>query len=87
MDDLYIDKDIPVVENQKCEEDNAPQYVKDIFEWLEVLVTAMISVVIIFSFLFRIATIDGESMENTLIHGQKIIITNLFYEPDRKSVV
>lgn len=87
MDDLYIDKDIPVAENQKCEEDNAPQYVKDIFEWLEVLVTAMISVVIIFSFLFRIATIDGESMENTLIHGQKIIITNLFYEPKVGDIV
>ena len=87
MDDLYIDKDIPVAENQKCEEDNAPQYVKDIFEWLEVLVTAMISVVIIFSFLFRIATIDGESMENTLLEGQKVIITNLFYEPKVGDIV
>ena len=65
----------------------APEYVKDIFEWLEVLVTAMISVVIIFSFLFRIASIDGDSMENTLIHGQKIIITNLFYTPEVGDIV
>ena len=87
MDDLYIDKDFSVVENQKREKDNTPQYVKDIFEWLEVLVTAMISVVIIFSFLFRIATIDGESMENTLLEGQKVIITNLFYEPKVGDIV
>ncbi len=80
MEDSFVGFEVPDNKNQETN-DNNPQYVKDIFEWLEVLVTAMISVVIIFSFLFRIATIDGDSMENTLIEGQKVIITNLFYEP------
>ena len=80
MEDSFVGFEVPDNKNEETN-DNNPQYVKDIFEWLEVLVTAMISVVIIFSFLFRIATIDGDSMENTLIEGQKVIITNLFYEP------
>ena len=80
MEDSFVGFEVPDNKNEETN-DNNPQYVKDIFEWLEVLVTAMISVVIIFSFLFKIATIDGDSMENTLIEGQKVIITNLFYEP------
>ena len=58
-----------------------------IFDWLEVLVHAIIAVVICFSFLFRIATIDGPSMMDTLQHGEKVIITDLFYEPKVGDIV
>lgn len=58
-----------------------------VFDWLEVLVHAIIAVVICFSFLFRIAVIDGPSMENTLIDGERVIITNLFYEPKAGDIV
>ncbi len=58
-----------------------------VFDWLEVLVHAIIAVVICFSFLFRIATIDGPSMKDTLHHGERVIITNLFYEPKVGDIV
>ena len=58
-----------------------------VFDWLEVLVHAIIAVVICFSFLFRIATIDGDSMKDTLIHGEKVVITNVFYEPQVGDIV
>ena len=58
-----------------------------VFDWLEVLVHAIIAVVICFSFLFRIATIDGPSMENTLKNGERVIMTNLFYEPKVGDIV
>lgn len=58
-----------------------------IFDWLEVLVHAIIAVVICFSFLFRIATIDGPSMENTLHNGERVIISNLFYTPKVGDIV
>lgn len=58
-----------------------------IFDWLEVLVHAIIAVVICFSFLFRIATIDGPSMENTLQNGERVVISNLFYEPKAGDIV
>ena len=60
---------------------------KEIFEWLDVLATAIISVVIIFSILFRVATINGESMTNTLQNNDKVIITNLAYTPKRGDIV
>lgn len=67
----------------------------DVIEWLEILATAVISVVIVFSLVFRIATIDGDSMKNTLhgankltgAIGDKVIITNLGYEPKAGDIV
>lgn len=58
-----------------------------VFDWLEVLVHAIIVVVICFSFVFRIATIDGPSMENTLHNGERVIISNLFYKPKVGDIV
>lgn len=59
----------------------------ELFEWLDVLATAIIAVVIIFSLIFRVATIDGESMENTLFTGDKVIISNLAYTPKQGDIV
>ena len=67
---------------------------KDVIEWLEVISTAVIAVVIIFCFIFRVATIDGSSMLNTLYGGDalgrnadKVIITNLAYTPKNGDIV
>ena len=60
---------------------------EEIFEWFDVLVTAIIAVVIIFSLIFRVATIDGPSMQNTLFSNDKVIITNLGYKPKHGDIV
>ncbi|MBE6787178.1 MAG: signal peptidase I [Ruminococcaceae bacterium] len=60
---------------------------KDFFEWLDVVSVALITVIIIFGFVFRIATISGTSMLDTLKHNEKVIITNLFYEPKQSDIV
>lgn len=72
---------------KELEESQAETVKLFIFDWLEVLVQAIIAVVICFSFLFRIATIDGPSMMNTLQDGEKVVITNLFYEPKVGDIV
>ncbi len=59
----------------------------DLFDWLEVIVSAIIAVVILFTFIFRVATIEGDSMQNTLFDGEKVIISNLFYEPEVGDIV
>ena len=82
-----------------CEEPEQPvpqkNISKEIIEWLEILATAVIAVVIIFSLVFRVATIDGDSMKDTLhgankitgAIGDKVIITNLNYEAERGDIV
>ncbi|MGI6280168.1 MAG: signal peptidase I [Acutalibacteraceae bacterium] len=60
---------------------------QEILEWLDVLCGAIITVVIVFSLFFRVATIDGDSMKNTLINNDKVIITNLNYTPKQGDIV
>ena len=58
-----------------------------IFEWLDVIVMALISVVLVFSFVFRVATIEGDSMLNTLVEGERIIISDFNYTPKNGDIV
>lgn len=59
----------------------------ELFEWLEIICTSIVAVVIIFTLLFRVITINGDSMKNTLQPNDKVIITNLFYTPKQFDIV
>lgn len=69
------------------EEPKAKKTVAEIFEWLDVLVTAMVAVVLVFSMLFRVATIKGNSMLDTLHDGERVVISKLGYIPDFGDIV
>lgn len=60
---------------------------KEVFEWLEILITAIILLVILFSFIFRVVTISGRSMQNTLMNGEKVIISDIGYTPKKGDIV
>ena len=55
-----------------------------IYDWFEVICVAAIIVVLIFTFVGRMATVKGTSMTDTLQEGDRLIVTNLFYTPDIK---
>lgn len=56
-------------------------------EGLDVVISAMIAVIILFIFVFRIPTIDGNSMNDTLFNGERVVISDLFYEPKYGDIV
>ena len=49
--------------------------VKEIREWVVALAVAILVVVVIQSFLFRIIRVDGQSMETTLHNGERLFVT------------
>lgn len=57
------------------------------FEWLQAVMSAMIVVIILFTFVFRIVNVNGESMQNTLFTNDKVIVTSLFYKPQNGDIV
>ncbi len=59
----------------------------ELFDWLEIIVFAIIIVVLIFTFVFRVVTIVGQSMENTVFEGEKLVISNWFYTPKAGDIV
>ena len=60
---------------------------KQLYEWFEVICFAAVTVILIFTFIGRMATVSGSSMANTLIHGDRLIVTNAFYTPKRYDIV
>ena len=54
--------------------------IETIYEISSVLLTALIAVSIIFTFFFKLSTVSGQSMENTLQHGDNLLITSLSKE-------
>lgn len=83
------------VENQDTliqEEEKKPvkkngKYIKDIVDYIEMFVFAICFVVLLFSFCCRLCTVSGESMENTLMHGEKVIISDVFYSPKYGDII
>ena len=59
----------------------------EVFDWLEIIVASVIIVTILFTFVFKVVTISGDSMFDTLKNGERIIISKLFYTPERGDIV
>lgn len=57
------------------------------FDWIESLVVALLLCVLVFTFFLREIRVSGSSMLNTLHDGDRIMISNLFYEPANGDVV
>lgn len=57
------------------------------FEWIEALITSLIAVVILFTFLFRIVNVSGPSMLPNLKSGDRVVLSSYFYKPQRNDVV
>ena len=57
------------------------------FEWVEAVITAIVAVVLLFTFFFRVVNVNGQSMEDTIHNEDKVLLTNLFYEPQNGDVV
>ncbi len=48
-----------------------------VYEIASIVVSSILAVGVIFTLFFKISTVSGESMENTLFHGDQLIITSI----------
>lgn len=60
---------------------------KELFEWIEMLILSACTVLLLFTFVFRPAFVDGRSMENTLHDKELLLISNLGAEPKRGDII
>ena len=60
---------------------------RDMVDWLETFAFAFAFVIIVFTFMFKIVTVEGRSMHYTLDEGDKLIISDMFYEPKYGDIV
>lgn len=58
-----------------------------VFDWVSTAVMSLAAVAIVFAFLFRVVSVDGMSMSNTLMHGDRLLITTGSYTPHYGDVI
>lgn len=63
-------------ENIEEENSNQKKY-ESIYDMVSIVVSSILMVAVIFSFVFKISTVSGESMENTLHDGDKLIMCSI----------
>ena len=56
---------------------------KEVFEWSEAIIIAVVIAVIIRSFLFTLVAVEGASMENTLHDGDRLFVRRIGYTRKR----
>lgn len=61
--------------------------IKNFYDWIEMFTLAITIVLVVFSFVVRICTVDGKSMEQTLHSGEKVLVQELFYTPKQGDIV
>lgn len=61
--------------------------IESVYEMASVIVSAILTVGIIFTFFFKISTVSGESMENTLYNGDKLVISAVTQDVEYGDVV
>lgn len=49
--------------------------VSSCFEWMEALIPAILAVLLLFTFLFRVITVNGPSMEPNLWNGYRLLVS------------
>lgn len=61
--------------------------IRECYDWVEIFVITITSIFLVFTFIMRIAYVDGPSMNETLHHKETIVVSNLMYKPKNGDIV
>ncbi len=56
------------------------------FEWMALLIGALLTVAVVFAFFFRVVGVSGFSMCNTLQHNDRLVLITQFYTLERGDI-
>ena len=69
------------------EKENNGRGMKSLLENLETVIVAICIALIVFALGFRICTVSGDSMYATLKNGERLIVSNIGYTPERYDII
>lgn len=62
-------------------------FFSDIADMLEAIIISVFIVIMLFAYVIRPVTVEGQSMESTLQNQDKLFMTDLLYTPERGDIV
>ena len=78
-------EEVPETAEEPQEEPRRPG--TDLYEWLQLFLGCVVAAVVLFNCVARLTRVDGESMNNTLEHGEVMLIWSLGYTPRQGDIV
>lgn len=72
---------------QEIVEEEPKKPFSDLLDWASCLVYAVALMLVVNLFVFRSITVRGDSMNDTLVDSDQVIVTNFFYKPDYGDIV
>lgn len=57
------------------------------FDYIEIFVFSVCAVILVFTFVLRLCRVDGPSMRHTLEDGEVLIVSDIYYTPERGDIV
>lgn len=78
-----------------AEENNADMDKKDkkryaaaeVLDWFDTVIGSITAIIVIFALITRLSTVDGGSMNPTLIDQERLMVTDFMYTPERNDIV
>ncbi len=86
-------EDLETMENEKVQETVKPgeskvgSFLHEVLDILETMLISVFVVLLLFTYLIRPVTVDGRSMNPTLLDGDKLVMYRLMYEPQQGDIV
>lgn len=77
--------ELPQSEEEEEEEPRRPG--AELYEWLQLFLGCVVAAVVLFNCVARLTRVDGGSMDNTLQHGEIMLIWSLGYTPKQGDIV
>ncbi|MDL2232806.1 signal peptidase I [Ruminococcaceae bacterium OttesenSCG-928-L11] len=74
-------------EELNLEEKTGFSFAREAYDWVESAITALVFVVVIFTFVGMIISVNGSSMEPNLQHNDRLICVRMFSPPQYKDIV
>ncbi len=68
-------------------DEKKPRRIDNRFDFAELFIFTLLAVMILTSFIFRHSIVEGDSMQNTLHDGEHLIISDVFYVPQRGDII
>ena len=65
----------------------ANKFQDELYDWVQSIAVILAVVILLFTFVFRIIGVDGDSMNPTLQDRDWMVVSNLFYEPKYGDIV
>lgn len=82
-----MDKNDEIRQEIQSREDEKEKFLKNVYDFLEAAVSAILFICIIFIFVCRFLSVEGSSMLPTLSNGDRVIASSRQYEPNRGDIV